>query len=138
MMLNTEDISNKIDNYGYLEFDYCMDMDPDFTFQEFCLIDLIRTGAGSNAGEFDPDEYLFNVVFGTTSFQLYKDAWEKYYLGSVNHPAVIDKPWDQVLVDKTNVKIDRNTRDQYDEIRAKLIAEKINKERSINMEKKDS
>lgn len=108
MKINVVDAFKELQELGYLDDSYCIDLDPSLTYQEFLLINFLRTG-GSACLEFDPDE-IFNFVDDSIDKIVYDKLWDENYVASKTNGKIINKPWNEVLVNKKNIKLDKNNR----------------------------
>lgn len=83
----------------YLDLnDYHFQDDPNLTFQEFVMIHVLRFHA--NGGEFDLDK-----LDEEAKDWFVIDQWKEECVAHYFQPMVVDKPWNEVLNDKSNVKI---------------------------------
>lgn len=98
MVINAKEWWHKIVTYYMSYSDYHFQDDPNLTFQEFVLISFLRPlGTG---GEVDLD-----VLNDADKNKWMLQDWRNECVAHYYQPAVIDKPWDEVLNDKKDVKI---------------------------------
>lgn len=89
---------HKIVVYYLLPEDYHFQDDPNLTFQEFVLINTLKPYG--NGGSFNLD----SLKDADKDFSMIMD-WKEECVAHYFQPIIINKPWEEVLVDKSNVKI---------------------------------
>ncbi len=98
MIINGGEWWHKIIEYYFRYPNYHFGDDPNLTFQEYVLINTLKPyGSGVL---FDLD----SLNDANKDYSMLRD-WRNECVAHYYQPAVIDRPWDEVLNDKKNIKI---------------------------------
>jgi len=108
MIVNGLELQKKLFDLGYFDKDYCMDLDPTITYQEFLLIMFLRYGDMHNDA-FDPDKAIAQLK-EIDGMKDYEELWLNEWEGSKHNPMIIDKDWEVVPQNKKGIKLNKNER----------------------------